>query len=118
MTTPSRTAGATTAAVTSSTTAFLACGACCILPLMLPTAMVAASGGVLGWFSKAQPWLAGVAALIVLGAWLWLWRAAAQTHRRPNRVTLALMTGSTVMLVVSIAWPWIEPPVLHSLGLE
>lgn len=100
------------AALASSTGAALACGACCILPLALPAVVVAGLGGSLAWASGSLPWITGVSLLAVGAGWVMVWRESRVTDRRASRLTLVLMSMSTAMLAVALAWPFIEKAVL------
>lgn len=100
------------AAVATSGTAILACGACCILPLALPAVIVAGLGGSLSWFAKALPWLTLISLIAVAVAWVMVWRESRATGKRASKLTLLLMLVATVMLAISLAWPFIEERVL------
>jgi ABC-type nickel/cobalt efflux system permease component RcnA len=65
--------GAKTAGLIAATlaTGAVACAACCVLPFALPAAVLA--GGMLAWLAKAHLWIAGLAILVVIGAWI-AWR--------------------------------------------
>src|SRR5262249_39022443 len=72
-----------------------ACGVCCVLPFALPAAVLAVSGGVLGWFAKATPWAMRIALLAVLGGWIWVAIQTVRTKRRPARSTLLTLGVAT-----------------------
>jgi hypothetical protein len=90
----------------------LACGVCCILPFALPAAVLAMSGGVIGWFAKATPWALGIAVIAVLSGWGWVARQTLRTKLRPAKSTYVLMGLATVMLVTSIMWWHFERDVI------
>jgi len=101
-----RAAGAATA---TSAAAVIACGACCLLPLAFPAIATAAmAGGLLGWLAGAHAWLTVLAACVVVGAWLWIWRQSVKRKARLASSTLAFMGLASLMLVLAIAWPHIE----------
>ncbi|MGH8077963.1 MAG: hypothetical protein ACREPE_11650 [Lysobacter sp.] len=104
-----------TAAVTS-TTAVLACGACCVLPLAFPAVAASAAGGLLAWLGGAHMWITGVAVFAVLAAWAWLWRQSVKRKARMASSTLGLMGLASVSLVLALAWPRIEPPLMAALA--
>jgi hypothetical protein len=56
----------------------LACGVCCALPFMLPAVALGSAGGLLAWFGSAKVAVTGVAILMVIAVWLWVWRRSAQ----------------------------------------
>lgn len=100
-----RPAGA--AALTASTAA-LACSACCVLPLALPAAALAATGGTLAIFAAAARWLVPISALVVAAGWWWVWREARRSGLPPSRATKVMMGIASVMLLLSLAWPLLE----------
>src|SRR5262245_20540593 len=72
-------------------TGALACGVCCVLPFVLPAAVLAVLGGVLGWFAKATPWAMSIALFAVLAGWTWVVLQSVQTKRQPARSTLLII---------------------------
>jgi hypothetical protein len=82
---PDRAVGASAALAAAGA---LACGLCCVLPFALPAAVLAVSGGILGWFAKATPWAMRIALLAVLGGWVWVAIQTVQTKRQQARSTL------------------------------
>lgn len=107
-----RAAGA--AAMTLSTGA-IACGACCLLPFTLPATVLAGTGSVLSSLVHMHIWLTGLALLAVVGAWGWLVWQIRRTGRRPAMTTLAMMTASTLFMVISVMWPLLEKPIIRAL---
>lgn len=108
-----RVAGAT--ALTSSSAAVVACAACCVLPLALPAAALAASGGVLAWLTGAHVWITVVAAVMVAAAWLLVFWQSRRNGLKPHRGTLVILTLSTALMMLAFAWPAIEPLLVTAL---
>jgi hypothetical protein len=100
----------TTAAVAA--VGAVACGVCCVLPFALPAAILALSGGVLAWFGSLMPWIRGVAVIAVLGGWLWVALQTKRTRKRPATSTWLIMGAATAFLLVALAWPLIERPII------
>lgn len=113
---PVRAGGVAGTAVATSTTAVIAGGACCVLPLVLPTVAVAATGGALPWLAGAHTWITGLAALVVAAGWLWIWRQSAKRKARAATSTLTLMGLASLALVLAIAWSRIEPWLMAALS--
>lgn len=103
-------------AVATSTTAVVACGACCVLPLAFPALAATAAGGALAWLGGAHLWVTGLAALIVAAAWLWIWRQSVKRKARAATSTLVLMGLASLTLALAIAWPRIEPSLMAALS--
>jgi hypothetical protein len=103
------------AAAATSATAAIAWGACCVLPLAFPAIAASAIGGVLVWLAGARVWLTMLAALVVVAAWLWVWRQSVVRRARPAPLTLWLMGAATLLLVAGLAWTRIEPALLRAL---
>lgn len=103
-----------TAAITASTAA-VACAACCVLPLALPAATLATVGGTLSLFAGAYRWLAPIAVLAVVAAWLWVTYQSRSSGKRPARSTLVIMGIATAMTVLAMLWPAIEPQLIAML---
>lgn len=108
-----RVAGAT--ALTSSSAAVVACAACCVLPLALPAAALAASGGVLAWLTGAHMWITAVAAVMVTAAWLLVFWQSRRTGLKPHRGTVIILTISIALMMLAFAWPAIEPLLVKAL---
>lgn len=107
-----KTAGA--AAIAASTAA-VACVACCVLPLALPAAMLAMVGGTLALFAGAYRWLALLAVLAVVGAWIWVVYQSRSSGKRPARSTLVILGIATAMMALAMLWPAIEPQLIAML---
>ncbi|MGH8062276.1 MAG: hypothetical protein ACREO7_09720 [Pseudoxanthomonas sp.] len=103
-------------AMATSTTAVVACGACCVLPLAFPAVAATAAGGALVWLGGAHLWMTGLAALTVGAAWLWIWRQSVKRKARAATSTLVLMGLASLALVLAIAWPRIEPSLMAALS--
>jgi hypothetical protein len=103
---------ARTAAVASATGA-VACGVCCVLPLALPAVALASAGGILAWFAGAFAWMTRVAVVAVAGAWGGVWWQSARSRAKPAPSTLYLMGLATMLLVLALVWPLIEPQLVR-----
>jgi hypothetical protein len=90
----------------------VACGVCCVLPFALPAAILAISGGALAWFGSLLPWVRAVAGVAVIVGWLWVGWQTRRTQLRPARSTWLTMSAATVCLLVALAWPLIERPII------
>lgn len=97
-----------TAAVACATSA-VACAVCCVLPVALPAVALAGAGGLIAWFAGAYVWMTCGAVAAVAGAWGWVWWQSARSRARPASSTLYLMVLASVLLVVALVWPLIEP---------
>jgi hypothetical protein len=96
-------------------TGALACSVCCVLPFALPATLLAASGGVIGWFARATPWATGLAFLAVLAGWTWVAVASARTRRKPARATLLTLGLATAVFAAALAWWHFERDIIHLL---
>jgi hypothetical protein len=94
----------------------VACGACCVLPFALPAVALAGAGSVLALLAGAHAWVTGVALVAVAGAWIWIWRQSTRARARPAASTLYLMSIASVLSVVALLWPYIEPHIVRALG--
>lgn len=103
-----------TAAITASTAA-AACAVCCVLPLALPAATLALFGGTLALFAGAYRWLAPLAVLAVVGAWIWVGYQSRRSRKRPGRSTLVIMGIATAMMVLAMLWPVLEASIAGAL---
>lgn len=102
-------------AIATSTTAIVACGACCLLPLAFPTLAAGTMGTALAALAVSHGWLTGLAALTVTGAWLWIWRQSRKRKARAATSTLVQMGVASAILALALAWPWIESPLMAAL---
>lgn len=103
-----------TVAATASTAA-LACGVCCVLPLAIPAAMLGSVGGILAWFANAHRWTTPIAILAVVAGWLWVGYQSKGSGKRPAKATLLIMGFATVMMVLAYLWPMFEGPIASTL---
>lgn len=103
-----------TAAITASTAA-VACAVCCVLPLALPAAALATFGGTLALFAGVYRWLAPLAVLAVVGAWIWVVYQSRRSRKRPARATLVILGIATAMMVLAMLWPVLEPSIIGAL---
>jgi hypothetical protein len=100
----------TTAAVAAA--GAVACGVCCVLPFALPATILAFSGGFLAWFGSLLPWIRAVAVVTVIGGWFRVALETRRTRKRPATATWFAMSAATVFLLVALAWPLIERPII------
>ncbi|MBN8716344.1 MAG: hypothetical protein J0H95_05125 [Xanthomonadales bacterium] len=112
---PARAGGAAGAAVTTSAAAVVACGACCVIPLAFPAVTATVAGGVLAWLGKAHVWMTGFAVLVVV-AWLWIWRQRVKRGTRASKAALGLMGIASLVALLAVAWPQIEPSLIAALS--
>lgn len=103
------------ASATLAATGALACGVCCVLPFALPAAVLAVSGGVIGWFAKATPWAMSIALFAVLGGWTWVVLQTVQTKRRPARSTLLTLGLATAVFATAMIWWHFERDIIRLL---
>ena len=113
-----RTEMAVVTAAATSATAAVACGACGVLPLALPAVALGTFGGVLSWFAGARIWMVAIAAVAVLGAWIWVWLESRRTARRPARSTMAIMIAASIMLALAVLWPMIEGLIVNAVKVQ
>ena len=105
---------ASAVAITASGAA-LACGICCVLPFALPAALLGTFGGVLAIFASAYRWLTPIAVFAVASGWLWVLHQSRSTRRRQARPTLSVMTLATIAMLLALAWPMFEEPLIAML---
>lgn len=86
-----------------------------MLPLALPAATLATVGGTLALFAGAYRWLAPLAVLAVVGAWIWVVHLSRTNGKRPARSTQVIMTIATAMMVLAMLWPVLEPSIVAAL---
>ena len=96
----------------TASTAAVACAVCCVLPLALPAATLATVGGTLALFAGAYRWLAPLAVLAVVAAWIWVGYQSRTSRKRPARSTLVIMVIATAMMVLAMLWPLIESSIV------
>lgn len=100
-----RAAAATVAAVA------LACGACCVASIALPSVALGSLGATLAWAGNAYAAVTAIASLLVVAGWLWVYRDATRGKARPAAAMLWLMGLASTALVAALAWPRVEPAV-------
>lgn len=100
------------AAVLTSATAVLACGACCVIPLAFPAIAASMAGGLLAWLARAHTWMTGLAVMVVVVAWLWIWRQTVKHKARVSKSTLGLMGAASMIMLLALVWPKIEAPLM------
>jgi hypothetical protein len=96
-------------------TGALACGVCCVLPFALPATLLAASGGIIGWFAKATPWAMRIALLAVLGSWIWVILQSVRTKRKPAPSTLRMLGLATAVFIAAMIWWHFEREIIQLL---
>lgn len=103
--------------VTAATlaTVALACGICCVVPIALPGVALGGLGAMLAWVGNAYAAVTAIASLLVVAAWIWVYRDATRRNARPAAATLWLMGLASVVLVAALAWPRLEPAVANLL---
>lgn len=105
------------AAVATSAGAVFAWAACCVLPMTL--ALMGTGMAATATIAGQRAWLTAAAALVLGAGWVLTWRRARackvdQSCRAPSRLTMALLSGASVLMVAAVAWPGlIEPALLH-----
>jgi hypothetical protein len=99
-------------AATGAATGAAACGACCVLPFALPAAALATGGGVLAWFGGLLAWATAIAIIAVVAGWAWVGAQIWTKRRRPAKSTLLTMGSATLLLVLALAWPKVEPTII------
>jgi len=102
-------------AATTTALGAVACAACCALPFALPAVTLASIGSILAWLANAPVWMTGLAILVTTGAWLWIWRRSARLRARPPVSTLYMMGVATMLVVLAILWPALEPLLIRAL---
>lgn len=107
---------AVSVAAAAIATGALACGAFCVIPFALPAVALTSAGGVLAWFAGIHAWLTVAALAAVVGGWAWVWRQSARSRCKPARSTLYTMGIATVVLLLALGWPSVEPYVLRMIG--
>jgi hypothetical protein len=111
---PTATKAASLTAMTLATGA-VACVACCVLPLALPAVVLAGIGSVLALVANAHSWATTLAMTALVGAWGWIGWETLRTRCRPAASTLYLMAAATILSVVAVLWPAIEPQLVQAL---
>lgn len=91
----------------------LACGACCVLPLAIPTLAVTWFGGLAAWFGQAHGWITTLAAVAVAGGWARIAKQSRRSGRRQAPMTYLLMLAASAVLITALVWPILEPHVVR-----
>jgi hypothetical protein len=102
-------------ALAASTSAVLACAACCVLPLALPAVMLASAGGMLAWLASGHMLITISAGIAVAAAWLWVWGQTRRVRAKPARGTIHMLALSTGLFGLALLWPIIEPVLIKTL---
>jgi mercuric ion transport protein len=114
---PSRDSLGAWAAVAASAGAVLAWAACCVLPMAL--ALTGTTVAATALLAGQRTWLTLLAGLLLAAGWLLTWRRARdsridQTCRPPSRLNIGLLSASSFLLALALAWSdFIEPKLLH-----
>ena len=103
------------AAAVATTSGVLVCGVCCVLPIAIPAITLAGTGSVIAWLGGAQSWANMIAAFVVLAAWGWVGMQSILAKAKPARATLYMMVIATVILMLGLLWPRIEPLIVTRL---
>jgi hypothetical protein len=109
----STSAGVTAVALTSS--GVVACGACCLLPVALPAAVLGGTGGILALLASVHSSLTTLGVFAVVGAWIWIGWQTMRSRLLPSIVTLVVVGVATMLAAVAAFWPSIEPHILDAL---
>jgi hypothetical protein len=102
-------------ALTLSTGA-VACGACCVLPMVLPALALAGGGSLLAAMLGAKPLVMTLAIAAVAAAWIWVGWTSLRSKMWPAVSTLCLMVLATSVLGVAAIWPSIEGRLMQALA--
>jgi hypothetical protein len=102
----------TRVAAVSSATAAVACGVCCVLPFAFPALALTAVGTVFALFAHIYWWALVAAIAAVSAGWLWVGWQSLSTRKRPAITTVRAMAGASLLLVVALSWPIMEPHVI------
>lgn len=94
----------------------IACGVCCVLPFAVPAVALAGAGSMIAWFGGVQRWATALGAIVVAGAWVWIWRQSVQSRAKPARSTLYVMGIATAVLTLAVMWPLIEPHIIRAIA--
>jgi hypothetical protein len=103
------------AAAVATASGVLVCGVCCVLPVAIPAITLAGAGSVLAWLGGAQGWANMIAAFVVAAAWGWVGLHSILAKAKPARTTLYMMVIATVILILGLLWPRIEPLIVTRL---
>ena len=98
--------------------AAVACAACCVLPVALPSVVLGIAGGFLAFLDHAHGWITKAAIVIVIIAWMSIAWQIMRRKRRMTRTAAALMIFATVLTATASAWPLLEPLAFSALGFQ
>lgn len=88
---------------------------CCVLPIAIPAIALAGTGSAIAWLGGAQGWATMIAAFVVAAAWGWIGLQSILARAKPARATLYMMVIATVILMLGLLWPRIEPLIVTRL---
>ena len=91
------------------------CAACCVLPIAIPAITLVGAGSVIAWLGGAQGWATMIAAFVVAAAWGWVGLQSIFAKAQPARTTLYVMVIATIILMLGLLWPRIEPLIVSRL---
>jgi hypothetical protein len=111
----STTEKAARAAAIATASGVLVCGVCCLLPIAIPAITLAGTGSIIAWLGGAQGWAIMMAAFVVAAAWVWVGLQSILAKAKPARTTLYMMLIATVILILGLLWPRIEPLIVTRL---
>lgn len=103
------------AAAIATASGVLVCGVCCVLPIAIPAITLAGTGSAIAWLGGAQGWATMIAAFVVAAAWVWIGLQSILAKAQPARATLYMMVIATVILMLGLLWPRIEPLIVTHL---
>ena len=103
------------AAAVATASGVLVCGLCCVLPIAIPAITLAGTGSAIAWLGGAQGWATMIAVLVVAAAWGWIGLQSLLAKAKPARATLYMMMIATVILMLGLLWPRIEPLIVTHL---
>ncbi len=103
------------AAAIATASGVLVCGVCCVLPIAIPAITLAWTGSVIAWLGGAQSWATMMAVFVVAAAWGLVGLQSILAKVEPARTTLYMMVIATVILILGLLWPRIEPLIVTRL---
>ena len=103
------------AAAVATASGVLVCGVCYVLPIAIPAITLAGTGSAIAWLAGAQGWATMIAVLVVAAAWGWIGLQSLLAKAKPAWATLYMMMIATVILMLGLLWPRIEPLIVTHL---